>query len=266
MARTSGKTKKLLEEKSKSKKIAKKPPVSQTTMNTKRRPCTCQWTPPPTRIVPARSIPKKVIQAMVAASAHKEHVPGEGMCVLRIDSVDSPSWKVYIDWVFIPGKGHPLAMAPYYPWQFDLQPCNDKTLSVMDEAGSIVNQFATLELDDFQDSLSNKMARLSAPVCILNIQIAHAAIPLLPRAISNPGETFPTIDRLQHGTYTVYTVSDILDRFFDRRNVTGTSVRFAYIGSIMKGLQLYMHATILNRQPCAPEFVVHPCTSRNSPS
>ncbi|CAK4404497.1 hypothetical protein AeRB84_013673 [Aphanomyces euteiches] len=88
-------------------------------------------------------------QAMVAAGAHKEHVPGGGMCVLRIDSVDSPAWQVYIDWVSIPGKGHPLAMALYYPWQFDLRPSKDKTLSVMDESKRIVNQFATLELDEF---------------------------------------------------------------------------------------------------------------------
>ncbi|KAH9150976.1 hypothetical protein AeRB84_006300 [Aphanomyces euteiches] len=101
------------------------------------------------RVVPGRSIPKKVIQAMVAAGAHKEHVPGGGMCVLRIDSVDSPAWQVYIDWVSIPGKGHPLAMALYYPWQFDLRPSKDKTLSVMDESKRIVNQFATLELDEF---------------------------------------------------------------------------------------------------------------------
>ncbi|KAH9090332.1 hypothetical protein Ae201684P_014138 [Aphanomyces euteiches] len=75
--------------------------------------------------------------------------PWRGMCVLRIDSVDSPAWQVYIDWVSIPGKGHPLAMALYYPWQFDLRPSKDKTLSVMDESKRIVNQFATLELDEF---------------------------------------------------------------------------------------------------------------------
>ncbi|CAK4621786.1 unnamed protein product [Aphanomyces euteiches] len=141
---------------------------------------------------------------MVAAGAHKEHVPGEGMCVLRIDSVDSPAWQVYIDWVSIPGKGHPLAMALYYPWQFDLRPSKDKTVSVMDESKSIVNQFATLELDDFEDSLPNilsKMARLRGAVSILNINVGHAAIPLLPRAISNPGGTFPTIRGLNRGTY-----------------------------------------------------------------
>ncbi|KAH9182419.1 hypothetical protein AeNC1_015604 [Aphanomyces euteiches] len=126
------------------------------------------------------------------------------MCVLRIDSVDSPAWQVYIDWVSIPGKGHPLAMALYYPWQFDLRPSKDKTVSVMDESKSIVNQFATLELDDFEDSLPNilsKMARLRGAVSILNINVGHVAIPLLPRAISNPGGTFPTIRGLNRGTY-----------------------------------------------------------------